>query len=76
VKRSKAADLLDDIRCLAAETDRDPAQAMAALRAKLEGAGLAPLEACGGEAHSNPFIDNCGRCAPRWGLVGPKEPIT
>lgn len=22
---------------------------------------------CGGEAHSNPHIDHCGCCAPRWG---------
>lgn len=32
-----------------------------------EKAGL--LMACHGEAHSNPFIDNCGVCMPRWGLV-------
>lgn len=24
---------------------------------------------CSGEAHSNPHIDNCGRCAPRWGVL-------
>lgn len=24
-------------------------------------------EACGGEAHSNPHIDNCSICAPHWG---------
>lgn len=22
---------------------------------------------CNGEAHSNPFIDNCGVCLPHWG---------
>jgi hypothetical protein len=27
------------------------------------------LVPCSGEAHSNPYIDNCGICAPRWGLV-------
>ena len=27
------------------------------------------LEKCTGEAHSNPWIDHCGVCAPRWGLV-------
>ncbi len=26
--------------------------------------GLVP---CDGEAHSNPYIDNCLTCAPRWG---------
>lgn len=29
------------------------------------------LVPCKGEAHSNAFIDNCGVCAPRWGLVEP-----
>ena len=24
---------------------------------------------CPGEAHGNPYIDNCSTCAPRWGLV-------
>lgn len=24
---------------------------------------------CPGEAHSNPFIDNCWTCAPRWGVI-------
>ena len=32
------------------------------------------LVPCIGEAHSNPNIDNCGICAPRWGEVEvPKE---
>lgn len=26
-------------------------------------------EECNGEAHSNPYIDNCGGCAPNWGKV-------
>ena len=30
-------------------------------------AGL--LEECHGEAHSNPYIDNCGVCMPRWGVI-------
>ena len=25
------------------------------------------LVPCNGEAHSNPYIDNCGMCAPHWG---------
>lgn len=76
MRRSRAADLIDEIRQLAAETDRDPATAMAHIRAKLEAAGLFPLIACTGEAHANPFIDNCPRCMPRWGWCGPKEPVT
>jgi hypothetical protein len=31
------------------------------------------LVPCHGEAHSNPFIDNCGVCMPRWGLVEVKK---
>lgn len=29
---------------------------------------------CPGEAHGNPFIDNCMLCAPRWGEVAEYEP--
>lgn len=32
------------------------------------------LVPCPGEAHSNPFIDNCSLCAPRWGQVEELEP--
>ena len=28
---------------------------------------------CAGEAHSNPHIDNCGRCAPLWGVMVVKD---
>ena len=27
------------------------------------------VEKCPGEAHSNPRIDHCGVCMPRWGIV-------
>jgi hypothetical protein len=27
------------------------------------------LLACVGEAHANPMIDNCGVCAPLWGVI-------
>lgn len=84
MRRKQAAALIDDIRVLAAQ-----AQAVAELPAGqvhagildnllelLERAGLKPLEPCGGEAHSNPFIDNCMRCAPRWGWLGGKEVVS
>jgi hypothetical protein len=32
--------------------------------------GISPIRKCEGEAHSNPFIDNCGVCMPRWGWAG------
>jgi hypothetical protein len=34
--------------------------------------GLFP---CPGEAHSNPFIDNCMMCAPRWGQIVRFKPV-
>lgn len=30
---------------------------------------------CPGEAHSNPFIDNCGVCAPGWETIDELAPI-
>lgn len=30
---------------------------------------LAVMTACTGEAHRNPYIDNCGVCMPQWGFV-------
>jgi hypothetical protein len=79
MKRSKAADLIDAIRVIVArgEAQELVADTVAELVAvELAEFGLAPLEPCGGEAHSNAYIDNCSRCAPRWGFVGPKEPVT
>src|SRR5262245_24888686 len=33
------------------------------------------FEACTGAAHSNPNIDHCGVCSPRWGVVMVKDPV-
>ena len=30
-------------------------------------------QACSGDAHSNPNIDNCGQCAPHWGWIVPSD---
>lgn len=74
MKRSKAADLIDQLRAMAAHSDRTyTALEICHFLAEYN---LTPLEHCGGEAHSNAFIDNCSRCSPRWGFVGPKEPVT
>lgn len=27
------------------------------------------------DAHSNPHVDNCSICAPRWGVVGDRVKI-
>jgi hypothetical protein len=33
------------------------------------------LVPCPGEAHSNPHIDNCMLCMPRWGEIEERAPI-
>lgn len=38
------------------------------------------LITCDGEAHKNPYIDNCPRCTPMWGKIpmcscGSKKPM-
>lgn len=78
MKRSKAANLIDDLRQLDAKHRFHDVKDEGALglRAILESFDLTPLEPCDGESHSNAHIDNCSRCAPRWGFVGPKEPVT
>lgn len=44
----------------------------AILQAAIDDARLRATEDCDGAAHSNPWIDNCGICAPFWGKVLPK----
>jgi hypothetical protein len=67
MKRSLAADLLDRIRVMLAE--RMPPEEIE--RRIMEYPHHVPaLTRCHGEAHTNPHIDNCGVCAPRWGWIG------
>ena len=77
MKRSQAADLIDELRLLEAANRSIGSETVPLWRVQemLTKAGLQPLERCDGEAHSNAFIDNCMRCAPRWGYVGTKEPV-
>jgi hypothetical protein len=80
--RTAAAKLLEQIReaMLSAQPDDNWTTSPLAFRARIERAfeayGVAPLERCNGEAHSNPHIDNCGVCMPRWGVIGPAVKIT
>lgn len=39
------------------------------LRDRIAKAIDAVMVPCNGEAHSNPWIDNCMVCAPRWGAI-------
>ncbi len=70
IKRNAAADLIERIRSIAATQDND------AIHEALAAFGIPEFEACTGEAHSNPHIDNCGVCAPRWGLLGARVQVT
>ncbi len=82
MKRKQAERLIDDIRVIAAsaslhpEHEADMARHMRALIAVLDQHHLPSLEQCDGESHSKAFIDNCMRCAPRWGWVGKVEKVT
>jgi hypothetical protein len=74
VKRSQAERLIDEMREMAAQTDRT--YTATDLGDWLAQHNVPPLEVCEGEAHSNAFIDNCSLCAPRWGFVGKREKVT
>ncbi len=74
MKRSQAAALIDQLREMAARTDRT--YTATELGDMLAQFGIPPLEVCNGEAHSNAFIDNCMVCAPRWGFVGKAVKVT
>jgi hypothetical protein len=50
-----------------ASTPREPAEYKRAKTGR--------LVPCPGEAHSNPWIDHCGHCAPRWGQVEELAPV-
>jgi len=43
-----------------------------ALQAAIDDAKARATVPCDGEAHSNPWIDNCHTCAPFWGKVLPE----
>ena len=76
MKRTQAARLIDRIRVILAESKAtgrtiDPA----VIEDELLRLEVKPLVKCTGEAHSNPFIDNCSMCAPRWGWIGEKVQV-
>lgn len=81
MRRKQATVLIDEIRCIVADyatghSKGGADECMARIADRLSTAGLKPLEPCGGEAHSNAFIDNFMRCAPRWGWVGTVEKVS
>lgn len=69
--RGRAAALVDAVRRLLAQRV-DPERIEAYLGRQF---AIPPLRPCQGEAHSNPNIDSCSVCAPRFGWVGPRVGI-
>jgi len=74
IKRKDAAALLDDIMDLIAHEvhgcGHPPADWALTLQRLLSDRGLTIPRPCNGDAHSNPYIDNCGVCMPNWGWIG------
>jgi hypothetical protein len=71
LKRTEAAALIEALRAMVYDaTERGVNIQPAALELLLKEHRVNPLTKCTGEAHSNPFIDNCGICMPRWGVCG------
>lgn len=75
MKRGQAEALIDRIRVALARGE-SPELTIKAIERALSDHGLDPFEKCDGQAHRNPFIDNCWACAPRWGVIGEREKVT
>lgn len=80
IRRGDAAKLLDKILVELANAANGGAdsndRALVAIDRLVRQFKLELPSPCRGEAHSNPHIDNCGVCAPRWGFTGPKVRVT
>lgn len=70
--RTQAAKLIEELREKIAGMRSESLEDKGALIMILAKRGIEPLRQCEGDAHSNPHIDNCMRCAPRWGWLGSK----
>lgn len=74
IKRRDAAQLLMDIAKLVgrAKVDRHLTHdaTLQQIEERLMAHGIELPQPCPGEAHSNPYIDNCSVCMPDWGWVG------
>lgn len=82
IKRNQAAELLRTIAVRASQAlaKSEPAgNRSEALASQILGLlalhGIQPARQCEGEAHSNPYVDNCPQCAPHWEWIAPKVRI-
>ena len=74
IKRKDAAALIDRLLQEVADeihgAGQPPSKWAEDFQVIFKAYGLTIPRPCTGEAHSNPYIDNCGVCMPRWGWVG------
>lgn len=75
MKRGQAEQVIDDIRVAMSRVERSALEIHAEIEGILVRAGLPPLQRCHGDAHQNPYIDNCTMCASRWGFVGERAKV-
>lgn len=77
IKRSEAAKLINDIReVLIWEKDcNDVKKIIDKLNYIMEQKGIKKYIQCDGQAHTNPYIDNCFVCMPNWGYLGDKVTV-
>lgn len=71
-RAERAERIIEDLRSQFAELRTDGAPSLVELRLR-DSYGIEPLVACEGEAHGNPFIDNCTLCMPQWGWRDPSK---
>ncbi len=80
ITRTQAANIIEEIRIAMVDESTDLRERLARI---FDGSvvthdPILPLRACTGEAHlpGGGNIDNCGVCAPRWGVMGPRVVVT
>lgn len=79
IKRGDAAAFIDETLAVIARlqegslllnmSEEDQKTMADIFRVTLNIYGLEIPRRCTGEAHSNPYVDNCGVCMPLWGWV-------
>ena len=74
IKRKDAAALIDRLLQEVADeihgAGQPPSKWAEDFQVIFKAYGLEVPRPCNGDAHSNPYIDNCGVCMPNWGWIG------
>lgn len=78
IKRKDAVELIEYVAQLLGRSEEsrvEPVEALEHIKRKLQTLGVQPAKPCMGDAHSNPYIDNCAVCAPNWGWIQAKVKV-